>query len=109
MQLHTRSPAVGSHGRIVLGESHVDGVNLRVSVGNGADNPACHMFEKARGDRHLSLEDVIEFGIADGIRKVIGFHGAREVIFHSQRNGEVRTHRPLLGHYPMKGMEADIV
>ena len=109
MQFHARPAAVGSHRGIVLGEPYGDSRNLWESVANRADDSARHVFEKARRDGHLCLNYFIQVGITDGVRKVIGFHSTREVIFHTQRYGEVRTHRSFLGHNPMKGMEADLV
>ena len=109
MYFHSRPLAVGSHGRIILGEAQVNSANLTPSCRYRLYYPQCHMLEQLRGFLHLCLYHLLQVGIADGVGEVVAFRRLHEIISHIERNSEVRPHCPLLGHHPVKGMEADIV
>ena len=109
MYFHSRPLAVGTHGGIILGEAQIDGGNPRPSRRYRLYYPQRHVLKQLRGFGHLCLYHIIQVGIADGVGEVVAFRRLNEIISHIERNSEVRPHCPLLGHHPVKGMEADIV
>ena len=109
MYFHSRALAVGSHGGIVLGETQVYGVNPGPSRRHSLHYPQRHMLQQLRGLIHLCPHHLIEVGITDGVDEFVAFRRLSEIISHFEPHSEVRPHRPLLGHHPVKGMEADFV
>ena len=109
MKFNSRPFTIGSHRRIIFSEPDIHRLHLGPSCHNSPHNPCRHMLEQLRGDEHLAFQDIEKVGIADGVGKAIAFRRLDEVIPHTQRHSEVRPHCPLLGHHPVKGMEADFV
>ena len=102
---HSCALAIAPHWRVHLGDAHLHLKDLRVSANRLLRYPASDMLEQRGRDFHLSLDNLVEFGVTDSILYAVGLHGCREVDDHIQVDRKESADLPFLRHNTMKGIE----
>ncbi len=108
MYFHPSPLTKGSHRRIQFRQFKVNTGDFRKRLLNGFHNTTSDVFQQLRRYRHLTLQQLVQLSVIEGVFHIVTLHGGRHIIAHTQRNSKVRPYNPLLRQNPMKGVDTDI-